>query len=69
MKKRPGLAHFFKKKILIFGDNSSIVEGWFVEGLFKSTEGIAIVMVINSVTRKKLPNVSKSCPKMISLQK
>ena len=56
-----------RKKISIFNHGSCLTSG---KAIFHVQEGRQVgKQMVCSVTRKKSPNVYKSCPKMISLEK
>ena len=50
-------------------DFSDFSAGIFWLYIYKSTVDIITMYIANSVTRRKSPNVYKSWPKMISLEK
>ena len=52
------MAHFLKKKARLMGLTKN-----------RASNGFGSLKSVSSVTSKKLPNVCKSCPKMILLEK
>ena len=64
----PGLRptfNTFKEIIAVKYDSSSILHLITLKSYFRAI----VTLLPTSVTRKKLPNVYKSCPKLISLEK